>query len=288
MSEPGFMIALNVNDFLFPFDGPYASGYESNTRNICSVNSQNTYTKAPWWTCENIQLTAGGVATPSATVGTTYIVKVGFQGLPSISQEDPLFSSIETVQAWVCYPNTVAGRASPTLVVPSMQNNAFASFSNTSKPGTSVFGSLQPGDYQSAPSYAVVSLSSWTPTQEDFLEESVLGGHTCIIANSSGQASLLDDSDPNSGEAVGVQITDNSQLSNVINVCNNIYQAQRNIVILPAGQIRGGVIRPGFAFLSGEPDRTNSISTTVSVTAIDQGNEVDPVPPQNSVQRRLC
>jgi hypothetical protein len=52
MPDPGFMIPLNLNDFLFPFD--------NGTRDICSSANQQTYTKAPWWTCENIQLTSGG------------------------------------------------------------------------------------------------------------------------------------------------------------------------------------------------------------------------------------
>src|SRR6201997_3706529 len=73
MTDPGFMIPLNQNDFDFPYD--------SGGRDICSAANQQTYTKAPWWTCENIRLTAGGTPTPSAVVGTTYVIQVGIQGL---------------------------------------------------------------------------------------------------------------------------------------------------------------------------------------------------------------
>src|SRR5271168_2829231 len=105
MPDPGFMIPLNLNDFLFPLEG--------GSRDICSAATQQTYTKAPWWTCENIQLTTGGIATPSAVVGTPYVIQVGIEGLPA-QGGDTTPAAIQNVEAWVCYPNTVAGGASAT------------------------------------------------------------------------------------------------------------------------------------------------------------------------------
>lgn len=267
MSDPGFMIPLNLNDFLFPFD--------NGGRDICSAANQQTYTKAPWWTCENIQLTAGGTATPNAVVGTSYVIQVGIEGLPAQGGNDTP-AAIQNVEAWVCYPNTVTGGASATLVVPSMQNSMFASFSNTTNTAPVVF--YDPNDYQDPKEggFAWIDLSPWTPTEEDFLEQSAEGGHCCIIANVAGQASLEDVEDPNSGEPVGVVITDNSQLSTDFDICHSLYQAQRNIVIVPAPQ-GGQIRRPGLAFLSGAPEQRTPLRTTIAVSAINQGGQVDPV-----------
>ncbi len=267
MSDPGFMIPLNIRDYEFPREG--------GTRDICSPANQTTYTQAPWWTCENIQLTVGGNPTPNAVVGTTYVIQVGIEGLPAEGGDTtPAF--IQNVEAWVCYPNTVAGHASATLVVPSMQSSQFASFSNTTSSAPVVFFDDILSDYQNPKEggFVLISLSPWTPMQDDFLEEETMGGHCCIIANAAGQASVEDLSDPNSGEPVGVVITDNSQLSNDFDICHSLYQAQRNIMIVPAP---GGHMRKGFVFLSGAPDQRTPLKTTIAVTAIDQGGQVDPV-----------
>jgi hypothetical protein len=258
MADPGFMIPLNEQDFDFPNDG--------GQRNICDPANQQTYTHAPWWTCENIQLT-GTVDAVTARVGDTVVIQVGIQGL-NAQGGFTTPASIQQVQAWVCYPNTVAGAASATLVVPSMQNNAFAFFSNTTPGAPEVFGG---GPYQGSPGFQLISLSAWTPSVEDFLEQAGNEGHCCVIANAAGQSSVED----GSGEAVGVNITDNSQLNNDINVCTSLYQAQRNIVIVPASA--GGQIRPGFGFVSGVPNQTRPTRTSIAVTAIDQGSQVDPV-----------
>src|ERR1039458_1803052 len=109
MADPGFMIPLNERDFFFPNDG--------GQRNICDPANQNTYTKAPWWTCENIQLT-GTVDAVTARAGDTVVIQVGIQGLTA-AEGATTPAAIQQVQAWVCYPNTVAGGASATLVVPS-------------------------------------------------------------------------------------------------------------------------------------------------------------------------
>ena len=259
MASPGFMIPLNERDFFFPHD--------SGQRNICDPTNQQTFTKAPWWTCENIQLT-GTVDAVTARVGDTVVIQVGAQGLTS--DQGTTLALIEQVQAWVCFPNTVAGGADATLVVPSMQNSLFASFSNTTPNAPAVFGG---GPYQGSPGFQLISLTSWTPTKEDFLEQATHEGHCCIIANSAGLANV--DGGTTNGDPVGVNITDNSQLNADINVCTSLYQAQRNIAIVPA--LKGGHIRTGFAFLSGAPRQRNPSTTAVAVTAINQGGQIDPV-----------
>jgi hypothetical protein len=274
MADPGFMIPLNLNDFLFPFD--------NNSRDICTSANEQTYTKAPWWTCENIQLTAGGTPVSSAVVGTTYVIRIGVEGLPS-QGGGTTPAAIQNVQAWVCYPNTVAGGASATLVVPSMQNSQFASFSDTTNTAPLVFWDSNATDYQNPleGGFQWIQLSPWTPTEEDFLEQSEFGGHCCIIANAAGQSSLEDPDDPTSGEPVGIVITDNSQLAADFDICHSLYQAQRNIVIVPVSKgMRTGRgsdrIEGGLAFLSGAPEQKSPVRTTIAVTAVDQGGQVDP------------
>ncbi len=267
MSDPGFMIPLNERDYDFPFD---SEPPQAGQRNICSAANQQIYTMAPWWTCENIQLT-GTIGVVTARVGDSVVIQVGVQGLRSGGFTTAAL--IQNVQAWVCYPNTVAGGADPTLVVPSMQNNKFVSFTNPNPDSPVVFGG---GDYQDTTDvgFKWISLSAWTPTEEDFLEQAVKGGHCCVIANSAGQSNY--DEDEHSGEPVGVNITDNSQLQSDVNICTNLWQGQRNIAIVPASVM--GIRSPGgFAFLSGAPRQTARSRTTVSVTAIDQGGQIDGV-----------
>lgn len=258
-SSPGFMIPLNVRDFEFPFD--------TGQRNICLISNQNTYTQAPWWTCENIQLT-GTVDAVTARVGDNVVIQVGVQGLRNADDDSP--NLIQNAQAWVCYPNTVAGAANATLVVPSMQNNHFASFSNLTPNAPLVFGDSPYQDPQGG-GFQWISLSTWIPTEEDFLEQANNDGHCCVIANVAGQSDV-DLEQGGSGDPVGTNITDNSQLNNGIDICTSLYQAQRNIAIVGATK---GMIR--FPFLSGTPRQTRASRSTVSVTVIDQGNQIDPV-----------
>jgi hypothetical protein len=263
-NDPGFMIPLNEQDYFFPNEG--------GQRNICNLANQNEYTHAPWWTCENIQLT-GTVDAVTARVGDKVVIQIGIQGL---TNNDGTTSEalIQHVQAWVCYPNTVTGAANATLVVPSMQNSAFASFTNTSASAPEVFGG---GDYQdqSEVGFKWISLTPWMPTEEDFLEQTGNEGHCCVIANAAGVSAVLDPDNPESGEPVGVNITDKSQLQGDIDICTDLYQGQRNIVIVPVQQ--GGQIRAGFGFLSGLPNEKRAMKMTVTATAIDQGAQIDPI-----------
>ena len=107
----GFMIPVNKQDFLTiqtPSQDP---------RNICTASGQGTI-GAPWYTCENIRLT-NTVSAVTARIGDSVTIQVGIQALTTEFSET---QSVLNVQAWVCYPNTVAGETDLSLVVPSMQN----------------------------------------------------------------------------------------------------------------------------------------------------------------------
>jgi len=262
----GFMIPVNELD--------YQTVLSSVPRNICA-SSFESMIGAPWWTCENIQLT-GTVDAVTARVGDTVTIQVGIQALPTLEVFEQLIFS---VQAWVCYPNTVAGETDSSLVVPSMQPpNQFASFFNPSiTTAPAVYNSMT---YQQAsgptPSFQWISLTTWTPTPEDFMDQAGHEGHCCIIANVSGAF----DFNPESGffaSPVGQQIVADSELATYIDVCTDLYQGQRNIVIVGSPSGHGRRLLPGFGFLSGAPRQKASSKTTIAVTAIKQGDQVDPL-----------
>lgn len=204
------------------------------------------------------------------------MIQVGVQALEALDGSATP-ASVLNVEAWVCYPNTVAGGTSVSLVVPSMQNDQFAAYSYTPNPNDAnavIVDGDQSSPYQvpQEGGFQWVNLSPWTPGQEDLLEEG--NGHCCIIANAAGQSTLMDYPNPNSGTPVGVAIASNNQLAGSINVCQSLYQAQRNIAIvrLNVGQLTGGLV-----FLSGAPERIDPLATAVSITAIAQGKTLDPV-----------
>lgn len=264
MADPGFMIPLNANDFNFDV--------ATQGRQLCTAQAE-AITQAPWWTNQNIQLTAGGVVATNATVGTAYVIQVGVQGVHGNEAGDAA-AAIQNVQAWVCYPNTLPpGQATARLVVPSMQNNAFASFTDMAANPPLVFGG---GPYQDTANSAFkwISLSDWTPTQDDFLGQAGHEGHCCIIANAAGLSEAEEEGGTFIGDPVGVVITDNNQLQTDIDLCQSLYQGQRNIAIVQAPVTQ---IRRGLTFLSGAPAREMQSRTAVGVTAIDQAGRIDPV-----------
>jgi hypothetical protein len=258
----GFMIPVNQLDF----ETILLSGA---TRNICAASFEATL-GAPWWTCENIRLT-GTVSPVTARVGDMVTIQVGIQALPTL---EPFKQLILSVQAWVCYPNTVAGGADSSLVVPSMQGDHFASFNFgiSGKPLSEAPAVTNNMNYQASGGFLWQPLSVWTPVAEDFMDQSEHDGHCCIIANSSG---LYDYA--TSGKPIGLQIIANSEINADINVCTDLYQGQRNIVIVAAPSGPGRRTPPRFGFLSGAPRQKTSSKTTVAVTAIQQGDQVDPL-----------
>ena len=89
-------------------------------------------------------------------------------------------------------------------------------------------------NYHKAPGFWRQPLTPWIPMEEDFMDLSEHGGHCCIIANSLG----LFDFNGTTGVPVGKQIIANSELKTDISVCTDLYQGQRNIVIVP--KLSGG------------------------------------------------
>jgi len=126
MAEIGFIIPLNLNDYL-------AQGQRSNW---CGTQT--------WWTNENIQLSGSSLGPTSAKVGDVVSIQVGVQGVTDRGATKE--GNILHVQAWVCYPNTVPGLAGP--LVPSMMTGPTPAKDLTGSPA-SIFGSTQVGDYRS-------------------------------------------------------------------------------------------------------------------------------------------
>ena len=81
---------------------------------------------------------------------------------------------------------------------------------------------------------------------------------------------------PKQRNPVGVVITNQTNLSTDINVCTSLYQGQRNVMIVPQG-LGGGQSREGLVFLSGAPESRSPIRSTIAVSAINQGGQIDPI-----------
>jgi len=103
-------------------------------------------------------------------------------------------------------------------------------------------------NYHKAPGFWRQPLTPWIPMEEDFMDLSEHGGHCCIIANSL----RLFDFNGTTGIPVGKQTIANSELKTDISVCTDLYQGQRNIVIVRSCQA-ALIYFPGFGFLSGGP-----------------------------------
>jgi hypothetical protein len=260
----GFMIPVNELDF--------QTSLSDSPRNICS-SAREGIIGAPWYTCENIRF-KGTVDDVTARVGDTVTIQVGLQALPTLERFEQV---IVSVGAWVCYPNTVAGGADASLVVPSMQPpNQFASYdwATSGKPiadAPHVFNNMS---YRTGDGFLWQSLTPWVPQAVDFMDQGEHGGHCCIIANASG----LFDWTPAASTPVGFQFIANSELHAHIDVCTDLYQGQRNVVIVPSASGGGGRrIPPRIGFLAGAPRQGTSSKATVAVTALQQGDRVDPV-----------
>jgi|SRR5579863_4989116 len=260
----GFMIPVNELDF--------QTSLGDSPRNICSSAIESTI-GAPWYTCENIKFT-GTVGEVTARVGDNVTIKVGLQALPT---EEPLEQVITSVAAWVCYPNTVTGGADAMLVVPSMQPpNPFPNY-DWGTSGTPiadaphVFNNMS---YRTGNGFLWQPLGPWIPTEEDFMDQSEHSGHCCIIANASG---LIDWTPTSSAGPVGFQFNAISELNAHIDVCTDLYQGQRNVIIVPTSGGGRRRIPPRIGFLAGAPKQTKSFKTSVAVTALKQGDRIDPV-----------
>ncbi|HME23602.1 MAG TPA: hypothetical protein VKI44_20130 [Acetobacteraceae bacterium] len=255
MAELGFIIPLNLNDYLAFIGKP-----QGDRTNWCSTQQ--------WWTNENIQLSGSSLGPTSAKVGDTVSVQVGIQGvLGSHGTEE---GQILHVQAWVCYPNTVPGGAGP--LVPSMLTGPTPAKDLTGSP-VSIFGSAQVGDYQSpGPAYKQFTLdNTWSPQQQDIIPPNT-DAHCCILATCQGLADINNEG----GVEVGLFVlgTDLSP----IDICTEPHEGQTNVTILPisGGMRRGGLLLSDFGFLSGAAVRGERAQVVVEVTPLAQPNGIDP------------
>ncbi len=261
----GFMIPVNELDS--------QTSLSDSPRNICSSAIEGLI-GAPWYTCENIKFT-GTVDEVTARVGDNVTIQVGLQGLPT---PGGLAQVITSVAAWVCYPNTVTGGADASLVVPSMQPpNPFPNY-DWGTSGTPIADAprvFNDMSYKTGNGFLWQPLTTWTPQPEDFIEQGELGGHCCIIANASG---IFNWQPTSSDGPIGHQFVAISELKANIDVCTDLYQGQRTVIIVPAASGGGsGRIPPRIGFLSGAPKQSRSFKTTVAVTALKQGDRIDPV-----------
>lgn len=113
-------------------------------------------------------------------------------------------NQVQHVQAWVCYPSTMAGAAG--ALVPSMLTGPTPAKDLTANPQV-LFGSGQVGDYQNpATAYFQFTLDNpWTPTAQDIIPPNTTA-HCCIIATCQGLADVID----GSGVPVGTFIPGNN------------------------------------------------------------------------------
>lgn len=233
-----------------------------------------------WWTNVNIQL-EGGVDATTARVGDTVTLQVRLRGMLSTFQNNPEpvdSSQVATaIQAWVCYPNTMPGRASASLIVPSMTSPPTRTYPANNPlyvPPPDV--SLPASDPNALTTWQSLG-PAWQPGPQDLVPPNT-STHACIIANSQGIAFFDPENPttvgPNENLPVGVAV--GNDLSG-INICTEPHQGQVNIAILPVsmGMIRQGGVH-GFGFLAGLAGSRERGRVMLDVAPVAQATEVDP------------
>jgi hypothetical protein len=252
----GFMIPLDLADW---------QGNGDRT-NWCS--------KQVWWTNQNISLAGSSLGPTEVKVGETVQVEVGVQGVVPTTGDTEL-AIVQNVQAWACYPSPTAGRASASLVLPSMasSNPAFTSTQNL-LPSNPIFN---PGDYQRSAggAFALITLAgAWTPTSDDLVAPNT-DTHCCLIATSKGRARV---DTPFEGP-VGTFIPSDSDLGKKtgIDICTSPYQGQCNIAILPLmmSKRKAGLLVQEFGFLAAGLNAAPE-NIVVGIAEVEQANGVDP------------
>jgi hypothetical protein len=232
-----------------------------------------------WWTNVNIQL-AGSVDATTARVGDGVTVQVRLRGMLSLldGQEVDSAEAATALQAWVCYPNTMPGRASANLVLPSMVGS----------PPTLVYPAdnplyVPPPDVASPASDpgALTDWQSlgpvWQPGPQDLVPPNA-ATHACIIANAQGLAFWDPQNPTQTGptENLPVGTAVDSTLAQ-IDICTEPHQGQVNIAVIPApaGMIRTGGVH-GFGFLAGLAGSREGGRVVLEVVPVEQTGEVDP------------
>jgi hypothetical protein len=241
----------------------------------------NWCTTQTWWTSTSIQFT-GTATNATAKVGNSVTIQVEARGSPIGSGGATIPCTISSIQAWVCYPNSVAGGGSSKLIVSSM-NPAVTPGATPPTLPTPPAGSLfcltgsandnDPGDYVLTPWQSLTPV--WVPTSTDFLDS--VNGHVCVQVNLTG---IFASARGDPSVDVGYPIPTNN-LSE-FNICNVPQQAQRNVTLYPftLGKFPGPGIILHFPFISGiaTGQRQGEGSFTLSVVQIVQQLEtLDPV-----------
>jgi hypothetical protein len=270
MAELGFIIPLNLNDYL-----SFSGKPPGDRTNWCTAHP-STLMGQPFYTNDNLRLSGSSLGPTSAKVGDTVRIQVGVQGVNVGTDGATVEDQILHVQAWICYPNTVAGRAGP--LVASMKTGPTPAKDLTASP-QKIFGTGEVLDYQNpvqppGPVYAQFTLDNpWKPQQADIIPPNV-HAHCCIMATCQG---LADVNNPTGPVPVGLFVpgTDLSQ----IDICSEPHEAQRNISILPIthGMIRRGTLLGDFGFLSGGVAGEERARVVVEVMPLAQPDRINPV-----------
>jgi hypothetical protein len=252
MPFDGFMIAVNQADF--------QSGGQRGS-NWCKTTA--------WWANENVFLVdSAGNQVTTPRVGEAVTIQVGFQGIGGV-MADAWTATIQQVQAWICHPSTTIGLAG-TVLLSSQANPPSADIPVSVMevgPGSGYYGAgWTAADVGgSAPPYALVSLSpAWTPSVHDLLSPNT-GIDCCVVVTGMGTA------DDNSTEqtpfgALGLDSID---------ICENPYQAQRNVVLagLP---VRGPITGPfRLGFLVANPNQEGRRHVTLDARPLDLSVGID-------------
>ncbi len=226
----------------------------------------------PWYTNENIYLT-GSLSRTEVQVGQAAMINVGIQGLQiaDLPGGGNLNSYIQNVQVWVCYGNTSSpGRTTESLVLPSWSKltptPGFA--------GSAYVLCSNPilDEYQSnlGPYYFLAAMGPWSPTDDDLMGHETDGTvHCCIVANCSGTGTVTGGGQ----EPVGTVLSSVDE----VDICNNQYQGQCNIAIVPfsSHKRRAGSLVQEFGFLAASVDANQPTHVILEVTPVPQQSQVD-------------
>ncbi len=225
----------------------------------------------PFWTNQSMQLSGTSVDNATARVGDSVTVQVEVRGLFWTNEQGQTFTqenSVNSIQAWACYPNTLPGTFNQSLIVFSMNPaNAQRSLPPTLPNPAICFGG-SPDDPPPSTTGFLNLTPVWKPVADDLLPPNQ-DGHVCLIATCAGFADTNGDDAP-----IGTTIANDDVTQ--FDICNNAQQGQRNITILPAPiHKRGGLIQQ-FGFLAGIADPKRQARLVLDIVPFRQANVVDP------------
>jgi hypothetical protein len=228
-----------------------------------------------WWTNNSIQF-AGTQDNATARVGDNVTIQVEIRALTEgLHLDGDVECQVTSIQAWICYPNTVAGNASVNLIVHSMNPTVMGRTLPPSlipPPESPLIVFTNPSFFDPGNSTGFKNLNPmWKPTQDDILPPN-LDAHACIVATCAG---LIDINGPTF--SVGTRIF-NDNLS-LFNICNDPHQGQRNIAILHIGLQRLHLGPLPFGFISGlaNQDRGRTRITISAARIPPQDGRIEPV-----------